>query len=116
MEITELVDQGREVDTIPVGGLSAFRFSLFSPGRVRLETEGVGGGCPFDTQLRLYEEVFGAFGLGYQEVAFDEDGGEGACGLIQQALPQGGTFLLIVNEFGADEEIELALDYQILLD
>ncbi|MEE2645392.1 MAG: hypothetical protein VYD19_10700, partial [Myxococcota bacterium] len=116
LSVTTLIDQGEQPLSLPIGGIGAFRMSTFGAGRIRLETRGPDGDCPFDTQLRLYEEGFDFFGVSYSERAFDDNGGEGGCSLIQQAFPEGGSFLLIVNELGADEAIELSLRYEILED
>ncbi len=60
--------------------------------RVGFTTHDGLGACPGDTRLRLLNEAG-------EEVAFNDDGGPGACSMIDQVVPAG-TWSLVADGFG----------------
>ena len=78
-------------------GNDLFGLALPAGGAVTLETGDGQDGCPGDTRMTLFRLLDNA---GDREpVAFDDDGGTGACSLLELDLPPG-NYALQVDGFG----------------
>ncbi len=73
------------------GGDDVYTLGLGAASRVQLSTGDGLGGCPGDTQLRVFDE------LG-EQVLFNDDGGEGFCSLLDEEIAAG-SYTIVVTGF-----------------
>ena len=70
------------------------------------------GGCPGDTRITVYASADGVRG---EQVAFNDDGGEGLCSLVTADL-DAGTYEVVVDGFGGRAIADYTVDISLTVD